>query len=220
MTNALRILPPKPYTDILVQQYLSVTNFNYYCLYPPTFSHDYYAWWSDRANGKPLTPQFTCLLIRVCACSAQYLDGEAQQKLETDLGESTQSLSEHYHRAAKQLSDTVAPGKGGLAQIQQLFLTAAWFKSESLFVESWHALSSCIHEAQELGMHKSTPRARLSEFDVEMRRRIWCLLYIWDWYEHTTRATGLMICSPLIKLQANVFIALPSPHHQPELLLL
>lgn len=158
-----------------------MTNFNYYCLYPPTFSEDYAAWWSDRANGKPLTPEFTCLLIRVCACSLQYLDVEVQQKIESELGESVQSLSENYHHAAKQLSSTIAPGKGGLTQVQQLFLTAAWFKSESLFVESWHALSSSIHEAQELGMHKNSAKPGLSEFDIEMRRRIWGLLYVWDW---------------------------------------
>ncbi|KAJ5682396.1 hypothetical protein N7462_005561 [Penicillium macrosclerotiorum] len=137
--------------------------------------------YTDRVNSKPLTPEFTCLLIRVCACSAQYLTTEIQQKFESELGESVQSLSEAYHHAAKQLSNTIPPGKGGLAQVQQLFLTAAWFKSESFFVESWHALSTCIHEAQELGMHKSSPRSGLSEFDLEIRRRIWCLLYSWDW---------------------------------------
>ena len=132
-------------------------------------------------DGKPLIPEFTCLLIRVCACSAQYLDAESLYKMESELGESAQNLSEKCHHAAKQLSHTIAPGKGGLAQVQQLFLTSAWYKSESLFVESWHALSSSIHEAQELGMHKGSPKAGLSEFDVEMRRRIWCLLYCWDW---------------------------------------
>lgn len=167
--------------DLIVQRYLGITNFIYYCLHPPTFSGDYAAWWSDRAKGKSLKPEFTCLLIRVCACALQYLDMEIQQKLESDLGESVQSLSEGYHHAARQLSNTISPGKGGLAQIQQLFLTGAWFKSESLFVETWHTLSSCIHEAQEMGMHKNIPKAGLSEFDVEMRRRIWCLLYTWDW---------------------------------------
>lgn len=143
--------------DILVQHFLDQTNYNYYCLYPPTFSQDYSSWWSNRASGKPLTPEFTCLLLRVCACSAPYLDSDHQQKLESELGESIQSLSESYHHAAKQLSNTIGPGKGGLTQIQQLFLTATWYKSESLFIESWHTLSACIHEAQELGMFDISP---------------------------------------------------------------
>ena len=115
------------------------------------FSHDYSVWWANRTRAYMLTPEFTCLLLRVCACSALYLDAELQQKLESELGGSIQTLSESYHHAAQRLSGTISPGKGGLAQVQQLFLYAFWFKTEGLFVESWHALSYAIHEAQEIG---------------------------------------------------------------------
>lgn len=101
-----------------------------------------------------LTPEFTCLLLRVCACSALYLDKRLQEKLESELGESVQTLSERYHHAAQRLSSTISPGKGGLSQIQQLFLTAFWYKTEGLFIESWHWLGSSIHQAQELGKRK------------------------------------------------------------------
>ncbi|GKZ18248.1 hypothetical protein AbraIFM66951_000421 [Aspergillus brasiliensis] len=179
--KAIRTIPPKPYTDILVQYFLSEMNDQYYCLYPPTFSHDYATWWSGKANGQSLTPAFTALLLHVCACAILYLDVETRQQLESDLGENYTSLSEQYHHAAKQLSNTIGPGKGGLTQVQQLFLGAIWYKTEALFVESWHALGSAIHEAQELGMHRSSSKAKVSEFEREMRRRIWCLLYTWDW---------------------------------------
>lgn len=90
--------------------------------------------------------------MRVCALSALYLDTRLQQKLESELGESVQTLSERYHHAAQRLSGPIPPGKGGLTQVQQLILTAFWYKTEGLFIESWHSLSSAIHEAQELGM--------------------------------------------------------------------
>lgn len=179
--DVLKLLPPKPYTDILVQRYLEVTNFTYYCLYPPLFSDEYASWWADRAGGRPLALEFTCLLARVCACSAQYLDRDSQERLESELGDPVQTLSENLHNSAKKLGITIPPGRGGLAQVQQLFLTAAWYKSESLFVESWHSLASAIHEAQEQGMHKRLQKSNLSEFDMEMRKRMWCILYTWDW---------------------------------------
>ncbi|KAL2828492.1 fungal-specific transcription factor domain-containing protein [Aspergillus cavernicola] len=181
MENALRAIPPKPYTDILVQHFLDNTNYQYYCLYPHAFMHDYASWWSGKANRLPLTSEFTCLLLRLCACSAPYLDEELRQKLELELGESMEDLSLLCHNTAKKLSSTIPPGKGGLTQVQQLFLTAQWFKTEALFVESWHALSTTIHEAQELGMHRSSSSAKFSDFDREMRRRLWCILYAWDW---------------------------------------
>ncbi|PYH95976.1 hypothetical protein BO71DRAFT_428568 [Aspergillus ellipticus CBS 707.79] len=176
MEKAIRSIPPKPYTDMLVQHFLSDMNEQYYCLYPPTFSHDYSTWWMGKAKGQTLTPEFTCLLLHVCACTVLYLDPEARQKLESELGESCQSLAEQYHHTAKQLSSTIAPGKGGLVQVQQLFLNAVWYKTEALFVGSWHALGAAIHEAQE-----SSSKAKVSEFEREMRRRIWCILYTWDW---------------------------------------
>ncbi|KAL5356866.1 fungal-specific transcription factor domain-containing protein [Aspergillus floccosus] len=181
MENALRAIPSKPYTDMLVQHFLTDTNYQYYILYPPTFSSDYIAWWTAKANGHALTPEFTCLLLHVCACSACLLDTDTQRKLESELGENISTLSRRYHHMAKQLSSTIAPGKGGLTQVQQLFLNALWFKIEASFVEAWHALSTAIHEAQELGMHRSSSRLKLSEFDIEMRRRVWCILYAWDW---------------------------------------
>lgn len=116
MESALRAVPPKPYTDILVQHFLGDTNYHYYALYPPMFSYDYSVWWTNRTRAQVLTPQFTCLLLRVCACSALYLDMRLQQKLETELGESVQTLSERYHNAAQRLSGTISPGKGDLAR--------------------------------------------------------------------------------------------------------
>jgi hypothetical protein len=114
--------------------------------------HDYSIWWSRKVNGLPLTADFTCLLIRVCACSVPHIEEGLREKLESELGESLDHLSVRYHNTAKQLSSTIGPGKGGMTQIQQLFLTAQWYKTEALFVESWHALSVAIHEAQEQGI--------------------------------------------------------------------
>ncbi len=190
--------------DILVDHFLDNTNYQYYALYPPAFMQDYNAWWSGRATGLQPTPEFTCLLLRLCACSISSLDEDIRQKLESELGQPVDSLSTLYHNTAKQLSGTIGPGKGGLMQVQQLFLTAQWFKTEALFVESWHALSAAIHEAQEQGiycfsfapftlytgantlyrkgLHRSSSGPRFSDFDREMRRRLWFILYAWDWY--------------------------------------
>ncbi|KAL4917592.1 fungal-specific transcription factor domain-containing protein [Aspergillus aurantiobrunneus] len=181
MEAALRVIPLKPYTDILVHHFLNNTNYQYYALYPPAFMQDYIAWWSRKTTGLPLTSEFTCLLLRACACAVPHLEEDIRQKLESELGESIDHLSMLYHNTAKQLSSTIGPGKGGLMQVQQLFLTAQWFKTEALFVESWHALGAAIHEAQELGMHRSSSSPRFSDFDREMRRRLWFILYAWDW---------------------------------------
>lgn len=41
------------------------------------------------------------------------------------------------------------------------------------------AVEICLYV---LGMHKDLPDG-LTDFEREMRRRVWCLLYVWDWYD-------------------------------------
>ncbi|PVH79465.1 hypothetical protein DL98DRAFT_420314, partial [Cadophora sp. DSE1049] len=168
-------------SDLLVQSFLKETNFHYCCLYPQTFTDQYSTCWEDRAEGRMLCPEFTCLLLRVCACSFQYLAPSLRQKIELELGERAQNFNERCHQAARHLSNAIHPGQSGLTQIQQLFLTSLWHKAEARFVESWHLLASSIHNAQELGRETLIFHAKVSEFETEMRRRVWCLLYAWDW---------------------------------------
>jgi len=131
--------------------FLAGGNYYYYIIYPPTFSEQYKAWWIDRAEGKPLNPELTCLILRICACAAQYLPPDLRAVIEAEFCLKAQALSHRFHAAAQRLGSTVVPGRGGLTQIQQIFLSAFWFKSESRWIESWHALGAAIHEAQEIG---------------------------------------------------------------------
>jgi hypothetical protein len=112
---------------------------------------DYRRWWELRAKRNQLSVSFTLLLLRVCACSAQCLRPALLEKIEAELGETAQELTDRYHQAAEKLSEEVPPGSGGLNHVQQLFLTAVWYKCESRFVDSWHALNTGIRYAQEIG---------------------------------------------------------------------
>lgn len=83
--------------------------------------------------------------------STQYLDAALAHRLELELGEKPQAMSNRFHAAAKKLSNFIGRGAGGIIQVQQLFLEASWWKSEANTVESWHSLGSAIREAQEIG---------------------------------------------------------------------
>lgn len=173
MDLALKVLPPKPYVgmrpvdsppcsrdthsltpagpDMLVNSFLDGANFQYCVIYPRRFREQYASWWEDRAARLPLGPEFTCLVLRICSVSIQYLDAAGQLKLEAELIETAQKLTEAYHDAAEALGRSISPGKGGLMQVQQLMLSLFWFKAEAKFVNSWHALGAAIREAQEQG---------------------------------------------------------------------
>lgn len=137
--------------ECLVQNFLQGNNYHYYSIYPPQLRDQFAQWWVARASGQRLSPEVTCLILRVCACSVQYLNAPLRERLEVELGEKAQELTDRLHTAAQKLSGTISPGTGGLVQVQQHFLTASWFKSEACMVDSWHALSLAIREAQEIG---------------------------------------------------------------------
>ncbi|TPX18896.1 uncharacterized protein E0L32_011448 [Thyridium curvatum] len=201
--EALKVMPNRYYTDLLVQNFLSRANYYYYILYPPQFSKQYSDWWSDRAANKPLTPELTSLILLTCACSCQFLKSDLRDRVEPELGVNASVLNQRFAKAAKRLSATISPGRGGMTLVVQKLLTAFWCKSEALFIEAWHVLSAAIREAQELGIHKNSHPRGLSEFDIDMRKRLWSLLYMWDW------EMSLVLCRPLIINFANCTFELP-----------
>ncbi|PHH79744.1 hypothetical protein CDD82_2201 [Ophiocordyceps australis] len=204
LERALNILPPRPYTDSLVQNFLNNVNFHYYMIYPPSFLDDYRDWWASRSENKPLGLPWTCLLLMVCACSAQYTDIELQQKLETDLGQTTQQLTESYHNAARELHSVIPVGNNHLLNVQTLLHSCYWYKSEARFVECWHVLSAAIREAQGLDINQESIAGPMTEFEREMRRRIWCVLDTWDWQ------ISALLSRPMIIDRTDCNVGLPS----------
>jgi hypothetical protein len=148
---AVKEVPPRIYCDAIVQNYIDVCNYWYYPIYPPQFLEGYNLWWENKLKRQKNKPEFTCLLLRVLANSTQCVAPDLKNKLESELGESLQDLTQKYHDAAERLSNMIPPGVGGVLQVQQLFLTAVWLKSESLFINAWHSLSDAIRYAQEVG---------------------------------------------------------------------
>lgn len=165
--------------DLLVQNFLDVSNYQYYTCFPAQLTAQCTEWWDDRAAGYQLNPELTCLILQVCASSTQFLDDELRHKLEFELGEKVQILTERFHTAAVELSAQIPPGEvqDAIIMVQQLFLAAVWHKYEAQMIEAWHALGTAIRAAQESGMHKDSNSEDLSGFDREMRRRLWCIIW-------------------------------------------
>ncbi|KAI4919382.1 hypothetical protein J4E90_001516 [Alternaria incomplexa] len=181
LEKVLSAVPPRSITDAFVNHFLNVVNYRYTAIYGPTLAEQYVQWWADRGAGKQLSPEFTCLLLRICAYSVQYLTPALRKMIEFELACNCQTLTDRFSDAAEELSRSFGAARTSVERVQELFLKCVWLKAESKIVESWHALSRTIREAQELGIDKDGGIEGLCEFDIEIRRRLWTLLYIWDW---------------------------------------
>ncbi|KAL2130429.1 hypothetical protein VTI74DRAFT_6401 [Chaetomium olivicolor] len=203
LKSVLPLMPEKRYTDCLMDNWASGANHHYYALFPSEFKTQYEGWWATPRNK--VTPELTSLIFRVCACSLHFIiDDSVRARLETELHTDVLTFANRMHAAAEKLSATIPPGKGGLIHVQQLFLTAFWLKSAEKWTEAWHALSRAIRAANEIGLHQNHLAEGLSEFDREMRRRVWVILYLWDF------ALGSMLSRPLLINHADCTVEMPT----------
>ncbi|KAF4997372.1 hypothetical protein FGRMN_3957 [Fusarium graminum] len=208
LERALQVIPSRPYTDMLVQNFLNNVNYHYYIIYPPSFLEQYQHWWTARAENRPLSVQWTCLLLTICACASQYTDVELQSKLEVALSDNIQRITEKFHETARELGSAVPLGYSHIINVQQLLHSCYWFKSEARFVECWHVLNAAVREAQELSIHQEAKTGPISEFDLEMRRRVWCILDTWDWQISTLLEAELKIRSDGINYCLELMVSL------------
>lgn len=132
-------------------------------MYPFVFTEEYTNWWEIKIRGASsgsnvanredtLSPEFTLLLLRVCAYSTHNLPLGDKGRIEFVTGTQIERLTKRFHIAAEDLSRTFVRGQGGIKQVQQLFLKCCWFKADAELVDAWHSLSAAIREAQEMGM--------------------------------------------------------------------
>jgi hypothetical protein len=75
--------------------------------------------------------------------------------------------------------------RGTLHRVQHLSFLALRYQCEGRTNAFWEALSNAIRAAQRVGIDRNhtPPMIQTHELEKEMRRRVFCNLYIWDRYE-------------------------------------
>ncbi|KAK3386018.1 hypothetical protein B0H63DRAFT_450015 [Podospora didyma] len=157
LKSALLLLPEYKKYDYLVNNWLNHKHDQCYALDPTEFRTQYERWWA--------TP-----------CDKFIVEGGVTELDGMDVRE----LADRAHTAAKKLSESIPPGEGGLAQVQQLFLTAIWLESSEKRTEAWHVLGVAIMAAYELGLHRTSLLKDMLESERERGRRTWVILCLWD----------------------------------------
>ncbi|KAK3329056.1 hypothetical protein B0H66DRAFT_540140 [Apodospora peruviana] len=132
------------------------------------------------------------------------MDSSVKERLESELGADAETFASRMHAAAEKLSASIPPGEGGLVHVQQLFLKAFWFKSAERWTEAWHAVGAATRATIEIGLHQDSLSEGMSEFDREMRRRLWGILYVWDF------ALGSMLSRPRLINHADCTFVSPT----------
>jgi hypothetical protein len=206
LKDVLDAFPPRTQLDTLLQFFFSNINNHYYIIYGPKFLEEYHSWWDRRQNKMPLSLQWTALLAVICATVIQHLHPESEAWKSLTYTTTPDQFSERLHLLGRTLAQSPEARRYSLVNVQRLLHSIYWYKAEARFVEAWHDIGVAVREAQELGLHHEAGMDGLSDFDREMRRRVWCILVTWDWQF----ASGL--CRPTLIDHTDVDVQQPTLH--------
>lgn len=181
--RVLPVFPSRSITDALLQCHVNEINPTYgWCvLYRPWVLDKYAEWWAARVAGEALSPEFTCLLLRILACCLGVAPAKMCQTIEFELACSAQALAERFDEAADSMSSGFPVSKPNFERCLELFFKTYWCGIEVNVIEMWHALNDTIRAVQELSIGDDENDEVLSELEIELRRRLWTVLYIYDW---------------------------------------
>lgn len=154
-------------------------------VYPTTFTERYNEWWAGPCQSVD-DIEFATLLLRLCSYTAQFLPSQ-NYTADTILGNSLSALREQCNATAISINRVpiMEEGLPSVTRIHEHFFHACYLKNEGAMKESWTVLGKAIHEAHELGLHlesRKTGGRLVSEYDIEMGKRTYWNLWLWDKY--------------------------------------
>lgn len=185
VSELLSKVPHRTVTDILIQHFLTEANWIYEMVDPTTFLERYDDWWSHPCRNVQ-DVEFAALLLQLCSYTAQFLPSQSYTA-DTILGVSLSTIRQDCDATANALASTqfLKSSSRSIVRIHQLFFRACYLKNEGDMKGSWDVLSEAIREAQELGLHLDLRKGQgkfTSEYDVEMGKRTYWNLWLWDKY--------------------------------------
>ncbi|ORX70426.1 hypothetical protein K493DRAFT_132080, partial [Basidiobolus meristosporus CBS 931.73] len=186
----IRQLPSRNRIDMLVQRFFADVCWNYDVIDEMMFRQQLEAWgkvsYSTFQRGPLDLPVnirvFPALLFQVLAQALLYAANgdEALEQLKYAPGMTFHDLAMEFSESGNMILTILGKRETTLATVQAGLLRASFLKSSSCVVEAWHVLGITIRDAQEIDLHSGKSSEDASSWDIEMRRRMWLALHLWD----------------------------------------
>lgn len=187
----LERMPPRAVTDFLLQFFLAEVNWMFQTVHPASLMASYEAWWNKRqqpdseALFSAADIDFAALMLRICVFASQFLPS-ASYTIDSVRGMPLTRIRETSAKVAAALGSIAADidSRGSLFRVQHMCFLGLTAGCEGHIRKAWATLCSAICLAQGLGFHQDArgdPQSMLlDELEHEMRRRVFCNLYVWD----------------------------------------
>ncbi|KAK3692973.1 fungal-specific transcription factor domain-containing protein [Podospora appendiculata] len=166
------LLPPRQYTDNILQCYWELFHTIFPVLHQPSFDAAYDQLWQPTAAGHTHDIVFYSTLNIVLALGCQRNEAIADNEREG-------AASEFYKRSLRLVSvDTLDSSS---LQVVQLLLLRGFYLCYTPYVDRcWSTVGVALRVAQAAGLQSMKGGGR-NQLDQQMRRRVWHLCVILDW---------------------------------------
>jgi hypothetical protein len=197
--SLIRQLPAKNFVDQLIVTFFEEINWHYSSIDKGFFMEQLQNWNKVSLSLLNRGPQdlpgdiryFPALLFQVLALALQFQPPEYDPALDSLKYVSEMSLDDlatDYSESGMAILTLLGKRDLNLVTIQAGFLRTSFLKNSGFITESWHSLGQTIRDAQEIGWHKdpvdhtqqSPEKALEMLWLVEVRRRMWINLQLWD----------------------------------------
>ncbi|KAI1389025.1 uncharacterized protein F4822DRAFT_443768 [Hypoxylon trugodes] len=179
-------MPDRLILDFLVQYFFREVNWMYQLVHAPTFLTQYEAWWKQASVTRVLDVEFAVLVLEIGAYVTQFLPSPSYMA-DVIRGVPLADIRLHCTGSAHVLGTicSQADVAGSIIRVQHLCLAALRGQCEGNMKASWQKTASAVGVAHMIGIHRELPNSVSGEkvdFETEMRRRLFCNLYIIDFH--------------------------------------
>ncbi|KAJ5892904.1 hypothetical protein N7504_009595 [Penicillium tannophilum] len=183
-------MPERQILDFLVQYFVYELNWMKQGVHAPSFLTHYQQWWGRRNPIRVAYVEFAALILRICSYATQFLPSPTHtidQICGRPLADIRDTCSDVGRNLAK-LCESL-DWKGSLFRVQHILFAALKVSCEGRTDQFWEGIASASRAAQKAGVHTDTIALKESldpkndsarELDNEVRRRVFCSLYVLD----------------------------------------
>ncbi|KAG8158489.1 hypothetical protein KVR01_011611 [Diaporthe batatas] len=180
--KTLQMMLPRPVIDVLVRYFVAEVNWIDQLLHPPWFLSQYQKWWNlDTLSLASV--EFAILFLRVCCYASLFLPSPSHT-IDSVKGVSVVNIRrscEDVIKALLPICRQLDP-RGSLVRVQYIAFAGLASISVGPMDAFWEHVSCASRVAQQIGLHldSSLWPESMDGIEKEMRRRMFCNLYVWD----------------------------------------
>lgn len=161
-------------------------------VHAPSFLTNYQQWWGKRKPLGVAYVEFAALILRICSYATQFLPSPTHIMDQiggrplADIRDTCSDVGRNLAMLCESLD-----WKGSLFRVQHILFAALKVSCEGRTDQFWEGIASASRAAQKAGVHTDTivlkesldPRNDSArELDKEVRRRVFCSLFVLDRY--------------------------------------